>query len=48
MLLAALNAPPRFADDRDWRIPNIRELQSIIDYEKRPPAVDAAFRKAAT
>jgi len=32
-----------FAGHRDWRVPNIRELQSIVDYGKVGPAVAAAF-----
>jgi uncharacterized protein DUF1566 len=26
----------------DWRLPNVRELQSILDYSRSPNAVDAA------
>ena len=32
-----------FAHHRDWRIPNVKELQSIIDYENFTPAVASAF-----
>ncbi len=32
-----------FARHRDWRIPNVKELQSIIDYENFSPAVASAF-----
>jgi hypothetical protein len=28
---------------RDWRAPNVKELQSIIDYEVSAPAVDLVF-----
>lgn len=44
--LAALNTPPCFAGHCDWRIPNTRELPSIVDYEVLPssgPTVDPAF-----
>jgi hypothetical protein len=32
-----------FAGYTDWRVPNVKELQSIVDYETFSPAVDAAF-----
>jgi hypothetical protein len=32
-----------FAGKRDWRIPNVRELQSIVDYGVFSPALDADF-----
>ncbi len=41
--LAALNTPPCFSGHCDWRIPSIRELQSLVDYEFHDPAVDSAF-----
>jgi hypothetical protein len=41
--LATLNTPPCFAGHCDWRIPNVKELQSIIDYENSGPAVSATF-----
>ena len=39
-----------FASHRDWRIPNAKELQSIINYEIRypGPTVDPKFHQAAT
>lgn len=46
MWVAALNAA-NFAGHNDWRIPNVKELQSIIDYGNNAPAVDAAFNKAS-
>jgi hypothetical protein len=31
------------AGHADWRIPNVKELQSIVDYERSAPAVGTAF-----
>jgi hypothetical protein len=31
----------------DWRLPNIRELISLLDYSRYKPAVDARFAVAA-
>ncbi len=32
-----------FADYEDWRLPNVRELQSIVDYGTFNPAIDPIF-----
>mgnify|MGYP001596254201 CR=1 FL=1 len=32
-----------FADHDDWRLPNVRELQSIVDYGRFNPAIDPVF-----
>jgi len=32
-----------FAGKRDWRVPNVKELQSIVNYEVFDPSVSAAF-----
>jgi len=47
--LATLNTPSCFAGHCDWRIPNVKELQSIVDYEipNPGPTVNAAFHNAA-
>jgi hypothetical protein len=41
--VAKLDARPCFAHHCDWRIPNVKELQSIVDYETYLPPVAAAF-----
>jgi len=45
--VAGLNAA-NFAGRNDWRVPNVKELQSIIDYEAFNPAVDPAFNNGCT
>lgn len=44
--LAALNTTPCFAGHCDWRLPNLRELQSIADYGRSAPAVFEPFHLA--
>ncbi len=47
--IAALNMPPCFANHCDWRLPNRRELESLVDVGRVPagvdrfPAINAAF-----
>jgi hypothetical protein len=40
--IAALNAA-NFAQKSDWRLPNVRELQSLINFETYSPAVSPEF-----
>jgi len=40
--VAALNTA-KFAGHRDWRLPNVKELQSIVNYQQFAPAVSSAF-----
>ena len=46
VFLSALNTEPCFAGSCDWRIPNVMELHSIVDYDVAlpGPTVDAAFQ----
>ena len=32
----------------DWRLPNVRELQSIVDYGREEPAIDPVFSAFST
>lgn len=38
-----LNTDPCFAGHCDWRLPNVKELQSIVDYGRFRPAIDPIF-----
>jgi len=44
--IAALNTTPCFAGHCDWRLPNRRELESLVDLGRVTPAVDPAFNTA--
>jgi hypothetical protein len=44
---AAVGGKCGFAGQRDWRIPHIKELQSIVDYGTVDPAIDPAFDPTA-
>lgn len=41
--IAGLNSEPCFAGHCDWRLPNIKELQSIVNYQNVSPSVSPAF-----
>ena len=34
----------RVGDFTDWRLPTIKELLSIVDYERKAPAIDPVFQ----
>ena len=41
--IVGLNAGGGFAGHTDWRLPNVKELQGIINYQNVVPPVSAAF-----
>src|SRR5262249_43617125 len=41
--IAGLNAGAGFAGHTDWRLPNVKELQSIVNYQNVNPTVSPAF-----
>jgi hypothetical protein len=45
--LEDVNKTEKYAGHSDWRIPNVRELQSILHYNKTHPAIDPIFGPAA-
>ena len=45
--VAGLNTA-NFAGHNDWRVPNVKELQSIVDYERVSPAVSPAFNTSCS
>jgi Protein of unknown function (DUF1566) len=46
--VAQLNSGAGFAGHTDWRVPNVKELQSIVDYQNYNPAVDDAFNTSCS
>lgn len=42
--IAVLNTPPCFANHCDWRLPNVNELQSLVDYGQVNPSVNPIFK----
>ena len=43
--IAQLNTPPCFASICSWRLPNVKELQTIVDFERKSPAFAKPFLK---
>ena len=43
--IAQLNTPPCFAGHCNWRLPNVREMQSVVDFDRKRPALAKAFSK---
>ncbi|MFM8410378.1 MAG: DUF1566 domain-containing protein, partial [Alphaproteobacteria bacterium] len=44
--LRALDTVPCFAGHCDWRLPNLRELQTIVDFGRSSPATPQVFANA--
>jgi hypothetical protein len=45
---APFNSYPAFANYSDWRVPNAKELQSLVALECRPPKINATLFPLAT
>jgi len=45
--IAALNTVPCFANHCDWRLPNVNELQTLVDYGRFEPAIDPVFNNGS-
>ncbi|MGB7292738.1 MAG: DUF1566 domain-containing protein [Thermodesulfobacteriota bacterium] len=41
--LASVGGPCGFAGFRDWCVPNVKRLQSIVDYAMANPSIDPTF-----
>jgi hypothetical protein len=48
MLIAELNTPPCFGGFCDWRLPTVKEMQTIVDFGRSEPAVPVEFDNACT
>lgn len=46
--IAGLNTAPCFAGFCDWRLPNVKELLSIVNYENGFPAISSEFNSNCT
>ena len=46
--IAILNMARCFAGHCDWQLPNVKELQSIVNYQNFTPAVSSAFNNNCT
>jgi hypothetical protein len=46
--IAGLNAGSGFAGHKDWRLPNLKELLSIVNYENAIPSVSPEFNTGCT
>ncbi len=45
--LNAMNGGAGFAGHDDWRLPNVKELLSIVDYGRFNPSIDPVFGPTA-
>ncbi|MFM7142722.1 MAG: DUF1566 domain-containing protein [Alphaproteobacteria bacterium] len=48
MLITELNTPPCFGGYCDWRLPTVKELQTIVDFGRTDPATPVEFNKGCT
>jgi len=48
MIIEQLNTEPCFAGFCDWRLPTVKELQTIVDFGRNDPAVASVFDENCT